>query len=120
MLKNLLVLLLALSLIGCTTMRAVDTAAPRAIQDNVDVGDIVRVALTSGPVYELTVKQVTPTFLVGVDRDGKSWKVTAAQIKDLSVKKTSGLKTTGLVFVLGILAAVGLAVFGAYTLTHSN
>lgn len=101
-------------------MQAVNPASSRAIQSNVDTGDEIHVVLKSGAAYDLVVNQITPAYVVGKDHDGKSWKIASDQIQALSVKKTSGVKTVGLVAVIGILAAVGLAVLGAYSLTHSN
>jgi hypothetical protein len=112
-----LVVLVCLSS-ACTTMRPIAAdATGESIRREIKPGDTTRVITKSGPVHIFQVTVVGATSLSGnavrtwegvPDAVGSRIDVPYSDIAELDVKRTSGLKTTGLV-VAAVLAVVVIA-----------
>lgn len=110
-----LVVLVCLST-ACTTMRPIAAdATGDSIRREIKPGDTVRVVTKGGPihVFRITVVGATSlggnavkTWAAGPDPIGSRIDVPYSEIAELDMKRTSGLKTTGLVAaaVLVVLA----------------
>jgi hypothetical protein len=103
---------------ACTTMRPMATdATGESIRREIKAGDTVRVATKGGSVHNFQVTGVGATSLGGdavntwqgsPDPVGSRVDVLYSDIAELDVKRTSGLKTAGLVAVV-VLAVVAIA-----------
>ena len=102
------VLLTLLAFTGCTTMRLLDERSPASIQQNVERGDRVRVAVSNGKVYDLEVTEVEADSLTGRADNGKRYKIRYSGIQALEVREVSVVGTVGA--GLGTLTVIGIAV----------
>lgn len=98
-----LVALLSVSIVGFTSMRAIEPPVT-SVPTQVKPGDDVIVRTLSGKTYELTVRSVDETAFIGKAADGKSWKIPYAQIESMSLRKVDAVKTSGL--TIAVLAVV--------------
>ena len=112
-----LIVLVCLST-ACTTMRPmVADATGDSIRREIKPGDTVRVVTKDGPVHSFQVTVVGATSLGGdavqmwkggVDPIGSRIDVPYSDITELDVKRTSGLKTAGLI-AAALLVVVSIA-----------
>lgn len=103
---------------ACTTMRPIAAdATGDSIRREIKPGDTVRVVTKDGPVHSFQLVVVGATSLGGnavkmwtgaPDPVGSRIDVPYADIAELDVKRTSGLKTTGLAAV-GVLVVIAIA-----------
>ncbi|HEY0973301.1 MAG TPA: hypothetical protein VGE57_02265 [Solimonas sp.] len=105
--RLLLVALLSVSIVGCTSMRAIEPPVT-SVPTQVKPGDDVIVRTLSGKTYELTVRSVDDTAFIGKAADGKSWKIPYAQIESMSLRKVDAVKTSGLTIAVLAVVFVGL------------
>ncbi len=112
-----LIALLCLST-ACTTMRPIATGAVGdSIRQEIKPGDTVRVVTKSGPVRSFQITEVGATSLGGnavkiwgggADPVGTRIDVQYSEVTELDVKRTSGLKTAGLI-AAALLIVVAVA-----------
>ena len=102
------------SLTACSTMRAIEDFSPSRIQEQVAVGDEVRIAATNGKVYELTVTQVEAESLTGRTTGGKVFKVQYTAIQYIEVEKIDGWKTAGATLGSAVIVLYALMVYALY------
>jgi len=107
--KLVILVISAISLVGCTTMRPIDTQ-DSSIIDEVKVGDHVIVYERSGRTVEIDVDEISYSKLSGSSANGsnRSINVNIADIEKVEVEKIDGIKTTlaivgGTVVVLPVL-----------------
>ncbi len=103
---------------ACTTMRPIAADANEdSIRREIKPGDTVRVVTKDGPVHSFQIIVVGATSLGGnavkmwrgaPDPVGSRIDVPYSDIAELDVKRTSGLKTTGLAAV-GVLVVIAIA-----------
>ncbi len=108
--KLIIILITAVSLIGCTTMRPMDTRETD-LSSQLEIGDHLVVYENSGRIVEITLTEIDGEFLRGRRLDGSvgSAQIEIANIEKIEVEKISGVKTT-LAVVGGIIVIVPLAV----------
>ncbi len=94
-LRFVLAVLTSISLISCTTMKAVERPTP-STPNQVAVGDDVRVTTKAGKTYALEITAVAETSMTGREETGKLWRVPFSQIETLEVEKVSAAKSVGL------------------------
>lgn len=112
MFKSTVAIFLSVCLIGCTSMKAVETPTS-ATPAQVVAGDQVQVTTKAGKLYVLEITEVSDDAMLGRDEAGKLWKVPFDQIQTLEVEKISAAKTAGATFAgVGVVAVV-LFVLGA-------
>lgn len=104
--------LISISLIGCSTMRAVERPTSTR-HDQIAQADQVRITTKAGKAYSLKVVEVAGTAMIGRDEAGKLWKVPYEQIESIETKRTSGWKTAGatvavVIATLAVLIVVAL------------
>ena len=112
-----LVVLVCLST-ACTTMRPIAAdATGDSIRREIKPGDTVRVVTKGGPVHTFQITVVGPTSLGGnavktwsghPDPVGSRIDLPYSEIAELDVKRTSGLKTAGLI-AAAVLVVVAIA-----------
>jgi hypothetical protein len=110
--------ILACLLTACTTMRPIAADANEdSIRREIKPGDTVRVVTKDGPVHSFQITVVGATSLGGnavktwqggPDPVGSRIDVPYSDIAELDVKRTNGLKTTGLA-ALAVLVVVAIA-----------
>lgn len=115
MLRFLLVFLVATSLVGCTSLRAIERPVS-SIPSELEAGDRVRIETLSGKTYELLVSSLSESALVGKADDGKSWKVPYRQIRSIRVEEPSAAKTAGLSAFILLAIVAGMVIVGAQAL----
>ncbi|MGB6606180.1 MAG: hypothetical protein WA747_13800 [Steroidobacteraceae bacterium] len=103
---------------ACTTMRPIAAdASGDSIRREIKPGDTVRVVTKGGPVHSFQITVVGATSLGGSavktwagsgDPAGSQIDVLYSDIAELDVKRTSGLKTAGLV-AAAVLVVVAIA-----------
>jgi hypothetical protein len=103
---------------ACTTMRPIAAdATGDSIRREIKPGDTVRVVTKGGPVHSFQITVVGATSLGGnavktweggTDPVGSRIDVPYSDIAELDVKRTSGLKTAGLV-AAAVLVVVAIA-----------
>lgn len=124
-----LVVLVCLST-ACTTMhpRPVD-ATGDSIRREIKPGDTVRVVTKGGPVHSFQVTVVGETSLGGnavrrwersPDPVGSRIDVPYSDIAELGVKRTSGLKTAGLVAAAVLVVVVIASGGGSHDVGYGN
>lgn len=114
-LKKLVSMVLVLSLVGCTSLQTRE-AQELDLQDELEVGETVKVFEKDGRVVALVVSNVDETTLYGTEVDGwQTYQIPFADIRAVELERVDGGKT-----VLGVLGGivaipvivVGVAAFG--------
>lgn len=108
MVRLMLICVLVISLVGCSTMQAVQPVTASSVRSEIEVGDQVELSLKEGKALTLTVVRVSDDALFGTDAGGRKLSARFADIQALRVKRTSALKTGGV--VIAALYVVGVAV----------
>ncbi|NCF51736.1 hypothetical protein GWP57_09000 [Gammaproteobacteria bacterium] len=113
--KILCVLLTAISMIGCTTMRPVDTRQPE-LERKLSPNDHLLVYEKSGRVIDMTFIELDAEILRGRLTDGSQGptSVDIAEIERLEIEKVDGVKTTlavigGTIIIVPIALIAGMA-----------
>jgi hypothetical protein len=93
--KFLFVLLTAISMVGCTTMRPVDMGQAE-LQRKLSANDHLLVYEKSGRVIDMTYIELDAEILRGRLTDGSEGpiSVAVAEIERLEIEKVDGVKTT--------------------------
>jgi hypothetical protein len=104
---------------ACTTLSPVAADATGArIRAEIKVGDTVRVLTADGTTHRFEVSAVgesslfgnaVGTWKSGADAAGSRIEVPYRDIQQIEVQHVSGFKTTGIVAVVGLVAAVAIA-----------
>ena len=110
MIRNFVVLLTVISLLGCTTLQPLADAQPATIQQSVKVGDTVEIERTDGTHQTLKVDAVRGNALAGTHA-GKRYQVPLGEIRSIGTREMSSSAKTWT--IVGIIAAVGALIAGA-------
>jgi hypothetical protein len=97
--------IVSVSMIGCTSLQTVQTAAPPGVEKAAMVpaaGDKLVVSLKSGATVEMELKSVTADALIGT-RDGAETSVPLLDVEKVERREFSALRTTLLVVAIGVL-----------------
>jgi hypothetical protein len=112
--KLFVAVLLSLSLIACTTTRAVAARDVRSGQVQIDAGDRVRVQRTDGSVLAFRVSAVTPDGLRGPDLAVGWDEIAELEVTEFSAGKTTAAGVAGAAgtyaLAMALVAAMGAAV----------
>lgn len=108
--RLIVILIAGISLVGCTTMRPVDTQ-PANLTEQIEVGDHLVVYEKSGRIVDMTVSVISDTTLDGTLASNTYVPVTVNidDIEKIEVEKIDGVKTT-LAVVGGTIVILPLAV----------
>lgn len=103
------ILLAGISMVGCTTMRTVDSQ-PANLTEQIEVGDHLVVYEKSGRIVDMTVSVISDTTLEGTLAENTFAPVTVVidDIEKIEVEKIDGAKTT-LAVVGGTIIILPLA-----------
>ena len=107
-LRTATIVLTLFSFTACTTMRTIQDPSPTGIQQEVEPGDEVRIALMDGRKFNVEVEKVGSDSLTGVTPKGKRYKFDYASIRWLEVEETD---TGGVVG--SIVGGIGVAYLAA-------
>ncbi|MGH8505075.1 MAG: hypothetical protein ACRETM_03830 [Stenotrophobium sp.] len=113
MFKAIIVAVVVLSLIGCTSVLVVPGSDPQAILKKIKPGDQVEILTMKGQTYQMEVAYLSPLTVTGVE-DQRRYTIAYSQIKSIEISKLSHGKTNGLIF--GILGAITVIAAGAFFL----
>lgn len=117
--QSLLILWLALSLVGCTTLQVAQGNKLPSVISSLKEGDKVTVTTYSGTVTTLTITAINGRAISGMN-DGTPASIPIVQIKSIAKTSYSSGKTIGLVAgVLGGILAV-LALIGLHAIANVN
>ncbi len=107
--KLIIVLIAAVSLIGCTSMRPMSTQ-DTDLSAQLEMGDHLVVFENTGRIVDMTLTEIDGDILRGRSTDGSMGptQIDIANIEKIEVEKISGVKTT-LAVVGGIIVIVPLA-----------
>jgi cytochrome c-type biogenesis protein CcmH/NrfG len=116
LLRRVIAVFTALSLVACTSMQARQVGAAEPLTTQLKVGDEVEIKAANGKTYLLTLTEVSGDKLVGVG-DNKKVTISRQQIETLEVRKFSAAKTAGLtagtlVVLYAVVAVLAFAAFG--------
>lgn len=113
--KLIIVLIAAVSLIGCTSMRPMSTQETD-LSAQLDMGDHLVVFENTGRIVDMTLTEIDGDILRGRLTDGSIGPVSVeiANIEKIEVEKISGVKTT-LAVVGGIVIILPLAMLAVLT-----
>lgn len=116
MIRTIIVILLCICMLGCTSMQAVEGPV-LAEPTQLSTGDSVQVTTKAGRSYELTVTELSNDAITGQDDDGKLWKVPFDQVRSLEIErfntaKTAGATAAGLSLTAIVLIVLGTIAFG--------
>jgi hypothetical protein len=103
--------LLSVCLIGCTTMRTVQSINPADIGTTIKPGDQVHVIVKDGRTFDFEVAAVEKDMLIG-KANKMTYKVGFSEIRTLQRAEHSHAKTAGAI-TLGVLATWGSIVLAA-------
>lgn len=104
---------LVLSLLGCTTTRAMTSVTPERARAELQVGDRVRLTTLSGQRWELKLSAVSDTQLSGVTPRGQILSFHYADLRSVESTRFSGAKTAGA--ALGVLLVLyAVAIYAIY------
>ena len=92
--RTLVVILVSICLIGCTTLQPIDAAQPQAIAGQIHVGDKVRAVGKDGRVYNVEITAIERDGFRGKNDRGEG-RLRYADLKSLEVEKVSGWKVFG-------------------------
>ncbi len=106
---RILVILMCVSFVGCTTTNALTNMQPSAIQQNVKVGDKVVVLTTDANTQTFEVTEVTETYIAGADI-----KIDYSDIKSLEKKEINKGKTAAAVGGTALVVWVIIGIIGGY------
>lgn len=109
--RNAIVAVALLSLIGCSTVQTIQTVQPEAIGTQVEPGDRAIIVARSGVTYDLRVQEVAADSLTGKAESGKRYRVMYSAIGSIRVERPNPAATAaGGVAVVGVVLAVLLIV----------
>lgn len=109
--KRILCLIGMIIISGCTTMKPVDVSQSRdEVVSAIKVNEKIVVQTVSDQKFEMVVKEVTETDIIGLERT-----VALSDIKELSVSQFSTGKTIG----AAVGAYVAAAIVGIMVLVNS-
>lgn len=108
-----LLLWLVLSLLGCTTTRAMTSVTPERARAELQVGDRVRLTTLSGQRWELKLRAVSDTQLSGVTPRGQILSFHYADLRSVESTRFSPEKTVGAMGVVAVTYIVLVAVLSA-------
>lgn len=113
--KLIIILISAISLIGCTTMRPIEPQQAN-LAEQVEVGDHLIVYEKSGRIIDMTVSVIDGDRIEGTlaDSSGFPVAVDVNEIEKIEVEKIDGAKTT-LAVVGGTIVVLPLFVIAAMT-----
>jgi hypothetical protein len=106
MLKKLVSILLCITMIGCTTFIRVERPIQNNIGHQLNRGDTVLATMKSGEVIKLKVVAISDFEISGLTSKGNSVTLKYTEIKELSKKRFSTAKTTGLAVVGSIFLII--------------
>lgn len=99
---------------GCTTLRPLTLGEPRALREQINPGDTVKVTTRDGMQQNITVKETTAEQLIGENERVNLSDITSIEKREFSFWKSGGL-TVGVVaiaFIVLIIAVVASGGFG--------
>lgn len=108
--KNLVVAVTLLAFTGCASTRTLETLTPATIQQQVEPGDVVTVAVRDGRSFEIEVEKVEATSLTGTTLENRRYRIPYSTIESLEVQadRTGAAAGAGAMIIIG--TAVILAV----------
>lgn len=117
--RGLLILWLALSLAGCTTLQVAQGNKLPNVISSLKEGDKVTVTTYSGTVTTLAISSINGRAITGTN-DGTQTSIPIAQIKSIAKTTYSPGKTIGL--VAGVLGGIfaALAIIGLHAIGNAN
>ena len=118
--KLTIILIAGISLVGCTTMRPVETGQSR-LTEQLEVGDHLVIYEKSGRIADMTLTLIDGDSLEGTLADNSliPVEVDINDIEKIEVEKIDGVKTT-LAVVGGAIVIVPLAMIAAVGLMFSG
>lgn len=105
--RALIALACGISLLGCTTMRVMESPAPQQIRDLLEVGDEVVILADGNRNYALKITALENDALLGRDKNQQQFRVHYNAIQSIEYRAVSAGRTISGV-LLGALALVGL------------
>ena len=115
--RQLIVMISIVSLVGCTSMRAIEMEQTD-FTDHIDTGDHLVVYEKDGRIVDMHVAKVEETVLYG-SLVGAGWSTVTVELKDvekIEIEKISAAKTTGaavgglvLLPIVAAFAGLGMA-----------
>lgn len=112
MFKIFVAFVVSFSIVGCTTMRVVNTGSATTISDSIESGDHVVGSTVKGESFDLKVVSVSQQTLEGIDKKNVKKTIPVSDIAKLSVEKVSGWKTGGATATAVVLAVAAVFIFG--------
>jgi len=118
--KLTVILIAGISLVGCTTMRPVETGQSK-LTEQLEVGDHLVIYEKSGRIADMTLTLIDGDSLEGTLADNNfiPVEVDIDDIEKIEVEKIDGVKTT-LAVVGGVIVIVPLAMIAAVGLMFSG
>lgn len=114
--KLIIILIAGISLMGCTTMRSIDTRK-HDLTGQLEVGDYLVIYEKSGRTYDMTLTMIDGDILQGTlgESGGTAVQVDVNDIEKVKAKRIAVAKTTGAILggiVLLPIAVLGIAMSG--------
>ena len=110
--SNLVVAVTLLASTGCAATRTLETLTPATIQQQVEPGDVVKVAVKDGRSFEIQVEKVEATALTGMTLENRRYRIPYSTITSLEIQgdRTGAAAGAGAMLVIGTIAAIALIV----------
>ncbi len=118
--KLIVILIAGISLVGCTTMRPIETQQSN-LTEQIEVGDHLVIYEKSGRIADMTLTLIDGDSLHGSLADSRRTpvQVDINDIEKIEVEKIDGVKTT-LAVIGGAIVIVPLAVLAAVAFMFSG
>ena len=109
--RNLVVAVTLLAFTGCAATRTLETLTPATIREQVEPGDVVKVAVNDGRSFEIEVEKVEATALTGTTLENRRYRIPYSTITSLQVQgdRAGAAAGAGAMIIIGtvvVLAAV--------------
>ena len=107
--RKAIVLLLVLSLLGCTTTRVVVDVSKTGLSSAFSAGDEVAVRMLSGELVELGIVSITETHLLGRLASNEQISIMLDEISSVQESEFSAGKTAGATLLTIVVLMVAMA-----------
>lgn len=110
--SNLVVAVTLLAFTGCAATRTLETLTPATIQQQVEPGDVVKVAVKDGRSFEIQVEKVEAAALTGMTLENRRYRIPYSTIISLEIQgdRTGAAAGAGAMLVIGTIAVIALIV----------
>ena len=110
--KNLVAAITLLAFTGCATTRTLESVTPAAIQQQVEPGDVVKVAVRDGRTFEIEVEKVEADALTGTTIENRRFRIPYSTIETVQVQgdRTGAAVGAGGLIIIGTVAVLAAVI----------